>query len=303
MALLTPNSVYKMNGVLINEKIIPDGTRWTNAVNAEKAGFTKGSLYKRQKRLYRNSGKAQYVAIHNTADLNGVYDDGEQYTRATYNENMGSARVHFYVDDTCGWQNLRAGTGLCAGDPVGSAEVGWHAGDGSDSDGGNMNSIALEIIMNENPEHDAKAYDNGARIAAWLLWKHGLTIDRLVTHTYWVNRSAGKIFTDVDKQCCNLIPGKKWCPLYIFSTYSADTALRNWLAFKKRVQLYLDELNTPADIRDNTPDDWAAESVGFAVENEILFGDASGDYKLRKDCTRQEMLVFLYRIFKLIKKK
>ena len=48
----------------------------------------------------------------------------------TYNENMGSVRVHYYVDDTGAWQNLKAGTGLCANDPVGSAEVSWHAGDG-----------------------------------------------------------------------------------------------------------------------------------------------------------------------------
>ena len=28
------------------------------------------------------------------------------------NENMGSVRVHFFVDDKCAWQNLKAGTGL-----------------------------------------------------------------------------------------------------------------------------------------------------------------------------------------------
>ena len=64
----------------------------------------------------------------------------------------------------------------------------WHAGDGSVFDGGNMTSISIEIIMNDTAAHDKKAYDNGARIAAWLLWKHGLTVKQLVTHTYWVNR-------------------------------------------------------------------------------------------------------------------
>jgi len=307
MALLTPDCTYIMNGVIINEKIIPDGTKWINAANAQKAGFARGDLYKKQRRLYKNTGKAQYVTIHNTEDILGANDDAEQYTRATYNENMGSARVHFYVDDTCGWQNLRAGTGLCFGDPVGSAEVGWHAGDGSTTDGGNMNSLALEIIMNENPEHDAKAYDNGARIAAWLLWKHELTVDRLVTHTYWVNKSAGNMFTDVDKQCCNVVPNKKWCPLYILGSYSADKALKNWLAFKAVVKCYLDELNGVGDsseaaveVKDNTPDEWAVDSVGFAVDKKILFGDAVGDYKLHKNCSRQEMIVFLYRIHNLI---
>ena len=241
MALLTPNAVYTMNGVTINEKIIPDGTRWKDAAKAKAAGFSANSLYKAQKPL-SGTGKAQFVTIHNTNDLANFYDDGEQYTRATYNENMNSSRVHFYVDDTGAWQNLRAGTGLCTADPVGGAEVSWHSGDGSVATGGNITSLSLEIIMNETPETDAKAYDNGARIAAWLLWKHGLTIDQLVTHTYWVNKSAGKTFADVDTQCTNPISGKKWCPSYIFNSNNAATAKKNWLAFKALVSGYLSAL-------------------------------------------------------------
>lgn len=53
---------------------------------------------------------------------------------------------------------------------------------------------------------------------------------------------------------------------------------------------------------DNTPDTWAAEAVNYAVKNGILYGDESGNYKLHNDCTRQEMLIFLYRAYKAIKK-
>lgn len=243
MALLTPNATYKMHGVTVNEKIIPDGTRWKDAAKAKKAGFSAGSLYKKQQKLSRGTGKVKKVTVHNTNDLKNVYDDGEQYTRATYNENMGSARVHYFVDDVCAWQNLKAGTGLCPADPEGSAEVSWHSGDGSVADGGNMTSLSIEIIMNDTAEHDAKAKDNGARVAAWLLWKHKLTIDDLVTHTYWVNKSAGISFSDVDKQCTNLLSGKKWCPYYIFGSTNEAIALRNWKAFKSLVKKYLDELN------------------------------------------------------------
>lgn len=239
MALLTPNATYKMNGVTVNEKIIPDGTKWKDGNKAKAAGFSAGNLYKKQQKI----SKVKFITIHNTDDLDNVNDDAEQYTRATYNENMKSSRVHFYIDDLGAWQNLRAGTGLCKADPVGSAEVGWHAGDGSTATGGNMTSLGLEIIMNDNSTHDAKAKDNGAKIAAWLLYKHGLTIDKLVTHTYWVNKAAGKTFTDVDKQCTNLISGKKWCPAYIFGSTNANTALKNWKAFKELVKKYLDVLN------------------------------------------------------------
>lgn len=243
MALLAPNKAYKMNSVTVYEKIIPDGTRWKNASKATKAGFAAGSLYKKQCKLTKNTGKVCSVTIHNTGDLKNVNDDAEQYTRATYNENMGSARVHFYVDDIGAWQNLKAGTGLSDNDPIGSAEVSWHAGDGSITDGGNMTSLSIEIIMNESEEHDKKAYDNGARIAAWLLFHHGLGIENLVTHTYWVNKSAGYHFDDPDVQCTHKISGKKWCPTYIFASSNEAKALENWKKFKKTTKNYLKELS------------------------------------------------------------
>ena len=239
---LTPNATYTLNGVTINEKIIPDGTRWKDAAKAKAAGFSSGDPYKKQAKLCE-TGKAAYVTIHNTSDITNVNDDAEQLTRATHNENMSSVRVHFYVDDLGAWQNLKAGTGKCSADPVNSAEVGWHSGDGSTANGGNMTSLALEIIMNDTTTHDAKAKDNGARIAAWLLWKNGLSIDKLVTHTYWVNKKSGKTFADPDEQCCNPIKGKKWCPAYIFDSNNKTAATKNWKAFKQLVKGYLDQLN------------------------------------------------------------
>ncbi len=246
MALLTPNATYKINGLTVNEKIIPNGTRWKDSTKAKKAGFGANSLYKSEKLLTNNTGKVLSVTIHNTNDLDNVYDDAEQYTRATYNENMLSARVHFYVDDVAAWQNLRAGTGMCAADALGSAEVSWHAGDGSTNGGGNMTSLSIEVIMGDTTAHDEKAKDNAARLAAWLLWRHGLTIDNLVTHTYWVNKSAGKSIADIDKQCTTLVPGEKWCPSYIFGSTNAATALTNWKKFKALVKKYLDGITQPS---------------------------------------------------------
>lgn len=243
MARLTPNATAVINGVTVNEKIIPDGTVWKSAVKAKKAGYPAGSLYKKQQKLC-GTGEPKFVTIHNTNDLDNVNDDAEQYTRATYNENMGSARVHFYVDDLGAWQNLKAGTGIFEADPEGSAEVSGHAGDTSHADGGNMTSLSIEIVMNDTPEHDEKAKDNGARLAAWLLYKHGLTVESLVTHTYWVNKYSGNIFDDVDEQCANPVRGQKWCPTYIFASTSKSTALKNWKTFKALVGKYFDVLNS-----------------------------------------------------------
>ncbi len=45
---------------------------------------------------------------------------------------------------------------------------------------------------------------------------------------------------------------------------------------------------------DNTPDAWAKDAVEWAVKNGIMKGDANGDYKLRSNITRQELLVMLH---------
>lgn len=238
MALLTPDYTYTLNGVPVRVKLIPDGAKWTNAVAAVKAKSYAGAPYKHGG-LICGTGKPASITIHNTDDLPGAYDDGEQYTRATWpNQAMGTTRVHFYVDDVCAWQNLRVGTGLCPTDPAGRAEVGYHAGDGVIRDGGNMTSIAIEVIMNDNPANDAKAKDNAARLAAALMDLYGFSSEKLVTHTFWVAKAARKTETDVDEQCTTLIYGKKWCPAYIFGSTSHATALKNWKAFKALVAGY-----------------------------------------------------------------
>lgn len=46
------------------------------------------------------------------------------------------------------------------------------------------------------------------------------------------------------------------------------------------------------------PDAWAKADVEWAINNKIIFGDGSGDLKLHKSCTRQELVVFMYRLYK-----
>lgn len=303
MIKLTPNATYEINGVPIHEKIIPDGTTWKDGKKAKKAGFNQGDLYKSQ-RLICENGTPLYVTIHNTNDLAGVYDDGEQYVRATYNENMNSSRVHFYIDDLGGWQLLKAGTGLTPNDPNEEAEVSWHAGDGVAKNGGNMTSLSIELIMNDNEEHDAKAYDNAAKVAAYLLNKYNLPIDNLVTHTYWVNKTIGQVFTNSDEQSTTFAKGKKWCPTYIFKSTRHDVALKNWMMFKDLVKTYMENFNN--EPRENDEEEikpWAVDTVEWATKNKILVGDTEGNLLLNKVCTRQEMLVFLYRAYKSIEEQ
>lgn len=171
------------------------------------------------------------VTIHNTEDLPRVEDDGEQYTRATVNGNMRTVRTHFYVDDLCAWQNLELD------------RCNWTCADGSGS--GNMQTIAIECIMSDSRgAENAKARDNAARLAAYILHKYGLTANDLRTHTYWLHVKDGKT-GDADKLC--VTPHTyKTCPYYI---------IPDWLGFKALVNKYIVQLGgTSVDVADKPGD-------------------------------------------------
>lgn len=155
------------------------------------------------------------VTIHNTEDLPKVQDDADQYTRATVNGNMNSVRTHYYVDELGAWQNLEL------------ERCNWTCADGSGS--GNMQTIAIECIMSGTSGADnLKARDNAARLATYILHKHGLTANALYTHTYWLHiRDGAK--GDIDTLCVKSHTYKT-CPYYI---------IPDWLGFKKLVDNYI----------------------------------------------------------------
>lgn len=162
-------------------------------------------------------GKVIGVTIHNTSWITTASGTtpAEQYTRATVNGNMNDVRVHYYVDNTCAWQNL----------PL--TLSGWHAADGSGN--GNRRTIAIECIMSSAyNDRDKKSEDNAAKLAAALLKKYNLSINHLYTHTHWLNVRDGKSGS-IDYLNTAKNP-YKMCPLYI---------LPHWSAFKSKVQSYM----------------------------------------------------------------
>ena len=165
--MLIPDRTRKEHGLVISEKIIPFGSRWTK----DSAGFRSGDLYKADKWM---PDGVKGITIHNTEDLENVYDDAEQYARATWpNQNMGTARVHYYIDDVSCWQLLD------------ETEIGWHAGTGTFG-AGNRDTISIEIIMDgSRSSADTLSEERGALLAAVLLNRYGFGCDRLHTHREW----------------------------------------------------------------------------------------------------------------------
>lgn len=178
---LTPDKIRTEHGLQIKEKILPDGNK--NKPNRNLV-----------------SGTPRYITIHNTDRIivSSETTCAEQYVRATFNGNMGGVSVHYYIDDVDCWQMLK------------ETELGYHAADGY-SGPGNTTSLAIEIIMDgSGKEYNQKAEDRGALLAAILLNRYNLSIDKMVSHNHWYS--------------------KKYCPAYI---------LPHWSTFVAKVQSYL----------------------------------------------------------------
>ncbi len=202
MAILRPDTSTTLNGVKINEYLL---TRH----NPNRIDMPSVSM----------ESKVIGITVHNTdwISVASGTTPAEQYTRATYNGNMKDVRVHYYVDNTCAWQNL----------PL--TLSGWHAADGSGN--GNRRTIAIECIMSSAYNStDKKSEDNCARLAAALLKKYGLDINHLYTHTHWLN------FRDGKSGSVDYLNTARNPPAYI---------LPHWAAFKAKVQSYLNFGSTP----------------------------------------------------------
>ncbi len=188
MAFLTADRTVQYYGLTVREKLITASS---------------GVKYYSNRKLATEDHRPAYVTIHNTPDINEASgtNDAEQYARATFNNNMGDVVVHYYIDETDCWHILADDT------------VGWHAADGVNGPG-NTRSVAIEIIMDGSGDSSDKgAEERGAKLAAILLHRYGLGIDRLKTHRDWYP--------------------KKYCPSFI---------LPHWDAFVGKVKAYLAEI-------------------------------------------------------------
>lgn len=252
MANISPDTTYSAGGLPVKVKKIPFGTVWKK----DCCGFKKGDLYKADRLMSGGTGKIHGITIHNTGDS----ADAATYTLATFNQNMNTSRVHFYVDDKEAWQNLELN------------EVGWHSGMGNYSEG-NESYIAIEIIMGgSGSEKDKKAEENGALLTAYLLKICNLSIENIVTHKHWSG---------------------KYCPAFILPHWEdfMETVKEKYDEILKADEQYEKE-----KALDNTPDEYAKTAVEKAVSKGILKGDTVGNLMLHAPVTRQDMLVILERL-------
>ena len=223
MAFLTPDKAYSLNGVTVKDFLLTE--------------HNQNKISMPTKRTKTLAG----ITIHNTGIIRVSNTTmAEQYTRATYNGNMGSVRVHYYVDDKEAWHNLP------------DTWQGWHSADGNG--GGNSSTIAIECIMGGNTGYE-KSEDNCARLTAYLLYSNGLTTANVFTHTYWLNVRDGRGVNLSKDERCVLAHPYKVCPIYI---------IPHWSAFISKVDKYLVDLKGKG--KTNTQSTQTVSKVLYTVQ-------------------------------------
>lgn len=111
----------------------------------------------------------KYVVIH---DTDNTSTGANAKNHANYLENTAKETPlswHYTVDDHEIFHHLP------------DNEVAYHAADGEEEGGGNKNGVAIEICVNEDGDFE-KAFQNGAKLAAYLLNAYNLTPADLRQH-------------------------------------------------------------------------------------------------------------------------
>ena len=237
---LKPDKVTKLNGVTINKFFLKDHNVNNIALPTKRTNKFKG------------------VVIHNTPRANSA-DDGRQYSGATLNDNV-ETRTHYYISELSAWQNLDL------------SDMNWSCGDGTKGEGNN-GCISLEIIMSSTTgDKNIKARDNGARLAAYLLYKANMTVDNMYTHNYFLNIRNG-VKGDYAFLCTSPTPTRN-CPAYIVG---------DWEGFRRQVDSYIKTLGGKSIYNDEVDPDSSHEDVQLiyqAVSTAAIRADMSKSAKI-----------------------
>lgn len=200
----------------------------------------------------------KYITIHETGNRK-VGANAKNHSAYLKSASAEALPVswHFTVDDKEIYQHL----------PLN--ENGWHAGDGGKGTG-NMQSIGIEICVNSDGDF-IQAKKNAQYLVGRLLKQLNLPIESVVQHNRWTGKN---------------------CPENIRKTPNG------WQNFLNGIDIVKEESEETEVMENrNNPSDWALEAVTWAKDNEIIFGDVNGNLGLDNSCTREQMMVFLHRLY------
>lgn len=148
--------------------------------------------------------KIKYVVIHETGNTgrNAHAASHNNYLHDTADSQMKS--WHYTVDDHEIYYHIP------------DNEIAFHAGDGLDEDGGNLNGVGVELCV--NPENDyEQTLKNAAKLTAMLLEAYDLDIASVKTHHDFSGKNCPEILLSEDRweEFVNMVkqelPAEKHC--------------------------------------------------------------------------------------------
>lgn len=206
----------------------------------------------------RTASQIKYLVLHYT----GNDGDSDEGNGAYFANNVVKASAHYFVDDDSVTMS------------VPELNIAWAVGgtkwaDCDRTGGGSMygiitntNSLSVElcdVVKDGTYQASEATLANAVELCRELMLKYSIPIENVYRHF------------DVTG---------KHCPAYMM-----DAAV--WAKFKAR----LEEASM-----DNKPSDYAKDAVEWTQEAGILRGDMSGNLRLSKNVTREELMVFLHRL-------
>ncbi len=120
--------------------------------------------------------RIKYVVIHETgnfakgadAEAHGVYLTENNRTTTSWHYTVDEDSIYHHIPDT---------------------EVAWHAGDSLTKNGGNLCGIGVEICVNRDGDFE-KAFDNAAKLTAYLIKTYNLSIHDIRQHGDFISKNC-----------------------------------------------------------------------------------------------------------------
>lgn len=200
------------------------------------------------------------IVIHNTANDASAVNEVSYMLR-----NNNEVSYHVAVDDT---QVIEA---------LPFDRNAWASGDGHGA--GNMYGIHIEICYSlSGGEKFTKAERNAAEYTAYLLKKYGWTIKQVTKHQDYDGKYCPHRTLDLGwNRFLAMVQG------FLSSEEETDLTKEQVVAIVREEMARVEKERAK-----ETVSDWAKPAVEFAVENDIMSGDANGEFRPQSFITRQE---------------
>ena len=156
----------------------------------------------------QRSMKPRYITIHSTQNWSKGADPW-RHSLALKRSKLGKLSWHYTIDEKVAVQHLPTNV------------TGRHA----DFDGpGNKYSIGIEMC--EHPGNSRiRTVDRTAKLAAYLMYKHGIPLSKVVPHYHWPRYGMN--------------PPHKNCPHFLLDNGKPG---RKWRGFQAKVKKYYDQI-------------------------------------------------------------